>query len=189
MDYDWNDFSVSQALFPDMEVAQNLVAIDPPTANSLRHALSTPLIVGVSCAAVALVGLIAVLPIFTLRKGRTRVCVKLENDSQASFTKPELDASAPTAGPNTPDGDFQIYQRSSDAPEARLEIDSVERRGEGSCGKLHGIYRMPAELSGGDCSSGAAAWREHSTRGVRSVGYIVVVVCGVAPPQQGGMNT
>jgi len=175
VDYDWNDFSVSQALFPDMEVAQNLVAIDPPTANSLRHALSTPLIVGVSCAAVALVGLIAVLPIFTLRKGRTRVCVKLENDSQASFTKP--------------DGDFQIYQRSSDAPEARLEIDSVERRGEGSCGKLHGIYRMPAELSGGDCSSGAAAWREHSTRGVRSVGYIVVVVCGVAPPQQGGMNT
>jgi len=136
---------VSQALFPDTDVAQNLVAIDPPTANGLRHALSTPLIVGVSCAAVALVGLIAVLAIFTLRKRRTRARAKLENDSQASFTKPELDASA---GPNTPDDGLQIFQRDPDALEARLEIDGVERRGEVVCGELHGIYRMPAELSG-----------------------------------------
>lgn len=139
---------MSQALFPDTEVAQNLVAIDPPTANGLRHALSIPLIVGVSCAAVALVGLIAMLTIFTLRKRQTRARVKLENDSQASFTKPELDASAPTAGPSTPDDGLQIYQRDPDALEAQLEIDGIERRGEGVCGELHGIHRMPAELSG-----------------------------------------
>jgi hypothetical protein len=89
-----------------------------------------------------------VLTISALRKRLTRARVKLENDSQASFTKPELDTSAPTAGPNTPDDGLQIYQRDPDALEARLEIDCVERRGDGVCGELHGIYRMPTELSG-----------------------------------------
>jgi hypothetical protein len=138
---------VSQALFPDTEAAQNLVAINPPTANGLRHALSTPLIVGISCAAVTLVGLIAVLTIFTLRKRRTRARVKLGNDSQASFTKPELDAS-PTAGTNCTGDGLQIFQRDPDALETRLEIDGVERHRNWACGELRGIQRMPAELSG-----------------------------------------
>lgn len=138
VDYDRNNFSVSQALFPDTDVAQNLIAIDPPAPKGSRHALTTRLLAGIICAAVVLAVLVALLANFMLRKHRTRAPVKLENGSQASFTKPELDASATIPGTKTSD----------DGHELRTELDGVERRGEWAHGELHGSRKMPLELSG-----------------------------------------
>jgi hypothetical protein len=148
VDYDRNNFSVSQALFPDTDVAQNLIAIDPPARKGSRHTLSTRLIAGISCAAVVLAVLVAVLVIFMLPKCRTQARVQLQNDSQASFTKPELDASAIAAGANTPDDGLQIREIGLAGNEFRTEIDGVERRGNWAHEELHGSHNMPQELSG-----------------------------------------
>jgi hypothetical protein len=148
VDYDRNNFSVSQALFPDTDVAQNLIAIDPPAPKGSRHAFGTRLIAVISCAAVVLAALVAVVAIFILRKRRTQAPVKLENGSQASFTKPELDASATIAGAKTPSDGLQIRETGLDGHTSQTEIDGVERRGGWVHGELHGNHKMPQELPG-----------------------------------------
>jgi hypothetical protein len=148
VDCDRNHFSVSQALFPDTDVAQNLIAIDPPAPKGSRHALTTRLLAGIICAAVVLAVIVAILANFMLRKYRTRAPVKLENGSQASFTKPELDASATIPGTKTPDDGLQMRKTGVDDHELRTELDGVERRGEWAHGELHGSHKMPLELSG-----------------------------------------
>lgn len=150
VDYDRNNFSVSQALFPDTGVGEHLVAILDPsqneTANSTSSAprghdgkLATLAIVGISVGSVAAVLFIVAAAIFYFRRRRSALRSQLEEQEAAKkqqrFEKAELDG---TMDPT----DQRHVPSSSESEKAELAGSRYQTR------ELAGDTHHTKELSG-----------------------------------------
>jgi hypothetical protein len=113
VDYDRNNFSVSQALFPDTNVPQELVAILPPSEHGSSHAMGPAAIAGIAVGAAA--GVIILLGIAFLI--RQRWLAKARKDSneyhQPDIAKTELESIA-----------IDNSEKRSN-PIAKTELDSI----------------------------------------------------------------
>jgi hypothetical protein len=92
VDYDRNNFSVSQALFPDTDVPQELVTILPPSGQGSSHSLSTADMAGIAVGAVAGVIILLGIAFFTRRRWWPKTPKRSEEHHQPDFAKPELDS-------------------------------------------------------------------------------------------------
>jgi hypothetical protein len=96
VDYDRNNFSVSQALFPDTNVPQELVTILAPSEHGSSHAMSTAAIAGIAVGAVAGVIILLGIAFLTRRRWLPKTLKDSNECHQPGVTKPELDPT--TAG-------------------------------------------------------------------------------------------
>lgn len=94
VDYDRNNFSVSQALFPDTNVPQELVTILAPSERGSSHAMSTAAIVSIAVGAAVSVTIFLGNAFLTGRRW-PRITLKDSNEyHQPGVVKPELDSMA-----------------------------------------------------------------------------------------------
>jgi hypothetical protein len=94
VDYDRNNFSVSQALFPDTNVPQELVTILPPSDQGSSHSMSTAAIVGIAVGAVVGVIILLGIAFLTRRKWLPKTLKDSNEYQQPDFAKPELESKA-----------------------------------------------------------------------------------------------
>lgn len=92
VDYDRNTFSVSQALFPDTDVAQDLVVISSPSQAASKDKLGIAAAAGIAVGAVTLLGLLVATIVPWKRKQHFKALKTLHNNSEGSLLKPELDS-------------------------------------------------------------------------------------------------
>lgn len=94
VDYDRSNFSVSQALFPDTNVPQELVTILPPSGQGSSHSMSTAAIAGVAVGGVAGVIFLLGIAFFTRRRWWPKTHKVSDEYHQPGAEKPELDSTA-----------------------------------------------------------------------------------------------
>ena len=154
VDYDRNTFSVSQALFPDTEVAQDLMVISPPSQAESKGKFSIPAIVGIAIGAATLLGLLAATIVLWKRRRHYKALNALHSSSQGSFLKPELDSNETNVEIRHLGQISPVHQ----IPDAQAvnspEIDGqqkplVEAEGRPMLPReLHSLPRLPPELVG-----------------------------------------
>jgi hypothetical protein len=94
VDYDRNNFSVSQALFPDTNVPQELVAILPPSKHGSSHAMSTAATAGKAVGAATGVIILLGIAFLTGRRWLPKTLRGSNEYHQPGVAKPELDSMA-----------------------------------------------------------------------------------------------
>jgi hypothetical protein len=94
VDYDRNNFSVSQALFPDTNVPQDLVAILPPLEHGSSHALGTGAIVGIAVGAAVGVIILVGIAFLIWRRWLAKAVKDSNEDHQPDVAKTELESMA-----------------------------------------------------------------------------------------------
>jgi hypothetical protein len=152
VDYDRNNFSVSQALCPDTNVPQELVTILPPSEHGSSYSMSTATIAGTAIGAVIGVIILLGIAFLTRRKWLPKTLKESNEYQQPGFAKPELDSTAvdgskmhldPTSHS---DGNFygsDIHRESSGHYEVMGDVRPLaELPGPSSAANL------PSELSG-----------------------------------------
>jgi hypothetical protein len=94
VDYDRNNFSVSQALFPDTNVPQELVTIFAPSEHGSSHAMSTAAIAGIVVGAAIGVIILLGIAFLTRRRWLPKTLKDFNEYHQPGIAKPELDSMA-----------------------------------------------------------------------------------------------
>ena len=139
VDYDRNNFSVSQASFPDTGVAEELVAILPP--GEKKHTTSIGEIVGIAVGAVVVAAVVVWL-VFVLRKRRRASKVPKTDEFTPVFDKPELDSTGLAA--DHIDGGLHTY----DLKDRAAWSASASMRSGTFRGEFPGDDRTPSEIDG-----------------------------------------
>jgi hypothetical protein len=92
VDYDRNNFSVSQALFPDTNVPQELVAILPPSEHGSSHAMGAGAIAGIAVGAAASVIFLLGIAFLIRRRWLARALKDSNEHPQPGIAKTELNS-------------------------------------------------------------------------------------------------
>jgi hypothetical protein len=154
VDYDRNTFSVSQALFPDTDVAQDLMVISSPSQAESKGKFSIPAIAGIAIGAATLLGLLAATIVLWKRRRQYKALNALHNNSQGSFLKPELDSNETNVDTRHLDQVSPVHQipdaQSVNSPEMDgQQKPLVEADGRPMLPReLHSLSRLPPELVG-----------------------------------------
>lgn len=90
VDYERNNFTVAQAVYPDTSVPQKIVTIHPPSSS--KSGLGKGAIAGIAIGAVVVISLLCAGAWWVWRKKRTpERSIQLHESSSEAFIKPELD--------------------------------------------------------------------------------------------------
>jgi hypothetical protein len=178
VDYDRNTFSVSQALFPDTDVAQDLIVISSPSQAAPKGKFSIAVVAGIAVGAVTLLGILVTTIVLWKRRRHVKALNTLHNNSEGSFFKPELDSNETNVGIRHLSQIPPLHQ----IPDAKAvnssEIDGQQKPLAEADGRpmlpreLHSVSRLPPELVGGSKpllelagSAGATEMPVESSRG------------------------
>lgn len=168
VDYDRNNFSVSQALFPDTNVPQELVTILPPSEQGSSHSMSATAIAGIAVGAVAGVIILLGIASFTRPRWRPKTPKVSDEYHQLGFAKPELDSTAldiakpeldPTAHSNGNFDDGDINREQSGAHHNGLveagynqflipELHASDKIQHEVMGDVRPVAELPSDMSG-----------------------------------------